>query len=103
MVLVSNVTEPLRASARPLISAPVSAVIDVRARMLPTNTELVPRVAELPICQKTSHGWAPLTRTTWLAEAVVRVEPIWKMKAASGFPCASSVSVPVRPIDEDAV
>src|ERR1700722_11084146 len=42
-------------------------------------------------------------RATWLAEAVVRVEPIWKMKTAFGSFCASRVSVPVSPIEEDAV
>src|ERR1700743_2397821 len=42
-------------------------------------------------------------RLTLLAEAVVRVEPTWKMKTAFGSPCASRGSVPVRPIDEDAL
>ncbi len=50
--------------------APVVAEIDVRARMLPTKVELVPSVAELPTCQYTLHGWAPLISTTRLAEAV---------------------------------
>jgi hypothetical protein len=30
--------------------------IDVKARMLPANTDDVPRVAELPICQNTLHA-----------------------------------------------
>jgi hypothetical protein len=42
-------------------------------------------------------------RATWLPEAVVRVEPTWKMKTAFGSPCAFRVSVPVSPIEEDAV
>ena len=37
MMFVSKVTEPLRASARPSMLAPVVTEIDVRARMLPTN------------------------------------------------------------------
>ncbi len=32
---------------------------------------------------------------TALADAVVRVEPIWNTQTALGSPCASSVSVPV--------
>ena len=59
-VSVSSVTAPLRASARPWTVTPVVTVIDVNARMLPTNTEPVPSVAELPTCQKTLHAWAPL-------------------------------------------
>ncbi|KJK57224.1 hypothetical protein UK12_17650 [Saccharothrix sp. ST-888] len=103
ILLVSSVTEPLRASARPSMLAPVVTVIDVRARMLPTKVELVPRVAELPICQKTLHGAAPLMRSTRLAEAVVRVDPTWKTQTALGLPPASSVSVPVNAIEEEAL
>ena len=51
IVLVSRVTAPLRASARPCSVAPVVIVIDVRARMLPTKAAPVPIVAELPTCQ----------------------------------------------------
>lgn len=50
-VLESNVTAALRASSRPLTVAPVLAVTEVRARIVPANTELVPSVAELPTCQ----------------------------------------------------
>ncbi len=97
MVLVSMVTAPLRARVRPSTNAPVFAVMDVRARMFPLKPVFVPRVAELPICQKTLQDWAPLIRATLLFEAVVRVEPIWKMKTAFGSPWASRVTVPVRP------
>ncbi len=83
--------------------APVVAVIDVRARMLPANVELVPSVAELPICQKTLQGEAPLIRTTRLAEAVVSVEPTWNTQTALGSPPASRVSVPVSPMEEEAL
>jgi hypothetical protein len=34
-----------------------------------------------------------------LADAVVRVEPLWKTKTALGSPWAFKVSAPVRPID----
>jgi len=51
MVLVSNVTAPLLASALPFSVAPVFSVIDANAKMFPLKTEYVPRVAELPTCQ----------------------------------------------------
>ncbi len=40
-------------------------------------------------------------RLTWLAEPVMSVEAIWKMKTALGSPCASSVTDPVRPRGPD--
>ncbi|MEY9943700.1 hypothetical protein ABH937_000756 [Kitasatospora sp. GAS1066B] len=97
MVLVSSVTAPLRARARPSITVPVCAAMEVRARMLPLKKELVPMVAELPTCQNTLQACAPLMRLTLLAEPVIRVEAIWKMKTALGSPWASSVTVPVSP------
>ncbi|MDQ0596259.1 hypothetical protein QF037_000604 [Streptomyces canus] len=76
--------------------APVVALIDSLARMVPTNEVLVPSVAELPTCQNTLHGDAPLTKLTVLfSAAVVRVEPIWNTQTALGLPWASRVSVPV--------
>jgi hypothetical protein len=51
-MLLSNVTAPFRASARPLSVAPVPSVTEVSATMFPLNVELVPRVAELPTCPK---------------------------------------------------
>jgi hypothetical protein len=53
--------------------------MDAKARMFPENVEEVPRVAELPICQKTLAGWAPLIRTTLLLVAVVSALAIWKI------------------------
>jgi hypothetical protein len=50
-VLLSKVTAPFCASSLPSTVAVVLAVIEVRARMLPWNCVVVPRVAELPICQ----------------------------------------------------
>ncbi|MEZ0011994.1 hypothetical protein ABH918_004046 [Kitasatospora sp. GAS206B] len=94
---MSSVTAPLRARARPSITVPVCAAMEVRARMLPLKKELVPMVAELPTCQNTLQACAPLMRLTLLAEPVIRVEAIWKMKTALGSPWASSVTVPVSP------
>ncbi|KRD21322.1 hypothetical protein ASE41_14635 [Streptomyces sp. Root264] len=78
-------------------------MIDWSAMMVPTKVELVPRVAELPTFQNTLQGCAPLTRMTLLAEAVVSVDPAWKMKTALGSPLALRVSAPVSPIDVEAV
>jgi hypothetical protein len=100
---VSIVTAPFRARARPSIWTPVVTVTDVSARIEPANVEYVPSVAELPICQKTLHAWAPLIKCTRLPVAVVSVDVTWKTQMASGSPSASSVSVPVNPIDEVAL
>ena len=83
---VSNVTAPFLASARPSRLTPVVIVIDVSAMMFPLKTEFVPRVAELPTCQKTLQAEAPLARTIWLPLPVVSVDAIWKMNTASGLP-----------------
>lgn len=49
--LVSNVTAPVWASARPVSDDPVVTVILTAARMFPRNVVPVPRVAELPTTQ----------------------------------------------------
>ena len=64
MVLVSNVTAPVRAKALPFSAAPVVSVTEAWARMVPLKIELVPRVAELPTCQKTLAACAPFRRIT---------------------------------------
>ena len=52
MVLVSIVTAPFRASARPSMVAPVvGREIEVNAMMVPLKVLAVPSVAELPTCQ----------------------------------------------------
>jgi hypothetical protein len=54
IVLVSNVTAPVRAQAAPqVISAPVFSVMLACARMSPVNDVVVPSVAELPTFQNT--------------------------------------------------
>jgi hypothetical protein len=76
IALVSIVTAALRARARPLTVAPVVRAMFVSARMLPLNAVVVPRVAELPTCQKMLQSCAPpRTRTDELL-AVVSVLPI---------------------------
>ena len=103
ILLLSSVTEPLRASARPSMFVPVVTLIEVRAMMVPTKVELVPRVAELPTCQNTLHAEAPFVRSTRLEEAVVRASGIWNTQTAFGFPAASRIRSPVSPTPAAAV
>lgn len=53
IVLESSVTAPLRARSCPCIVAPVVAVMEVKAKICPMKLLFVPKVAELPTCQKT--------------------------------------------------
>ncbi len=99
-VFVSRVTAPLIANSRPSTVASVVAVMSVSANRFPRKTELVPRVAELPTCQKTLHACVPLISATVLDDDVISVDPAWKTKTASGSPCASRVTVPDSAIDE---
>jgi hypothetical protein len=98
IVLSFSVTAPLIASTRPLTVAPLSSVIDVAARIVPTKLVVEPNVAELPTSQKTLHACAPFSSTTDADEAVVSVEPAWKMKTESASPPPSRVTAPVRPM-----
>ena len=97
MVLVSRVTAPFWASNRPLMVAPVVAVMDSDARTVPIRCEPVPSVAELPTCQNTLQAWPPPSTMTALFDAVMRVDAVWKMNTALGSPWVSSVKVPVIP------
>jgi len=101
-VIVSSimVTAAVSANRPPWHETPELAVMDASAMMVPTNEVLVPRVAELPTCQKTLQAWAPLIRTTEAAVAVVMVEPNWKTKRLLALFWPSSVSFPVRPPEE---
>lgn len=51
------------------------SVIEVNANIEPLNWLVVPKVAELPTCQKTWHACAPFSSTTWLPVAATKVEP----------------------------
>lgn len=95
IVLLSIVTAPVRAKARPTRLALVLRVMLASASTLPTKVVSVPIVAELPTCQNTLQPDAPLIRSTEALLAVVSVLPVWKTKTASGSPWASSVSAPV--------
>jgi hypothetical protein len=64
IVLESNVTAAVRAKALPFSAAPVKSETDAWARMVPLKMEFVPRVAELPTCQKMLDARAPPRRST---------------------------------------
>lgn len=51
IVLWIIVTAPFRANARPWSVAPFFSAIEVRAMIVPLKLVVVPKVAELPICQ----------------------------------------------------
>jgi hypothetical protein len=66
----------VRAYRPPFDVAPVLRVMELFAMIFPTKLVVVPKVAELPTCQKTLHGEAPLINDTLDPLAVVRVVPI---------------------------
>ena len=64
MVLPAIVIPPVLANALPSSVAPVLKVMDCIARIVPLKTEVVPKVAELPTCQKMLDADAPPLRIT---------------------------------------
>jgi hypothetical protein len=69
--------------------------------MVPLKIVVVPRVAELPTCQKIFLACAPPLRITWRPDVVVSVDAIWKMNTAFALPRASSVRSPDDIASED--
>ena len=63
--------------------------------MLPTNTDPLPSVAELPTCQNTLHSEAPLMSAIELPLLVMSVESVWKMNTAEGLFWPSSTNWPL--------
>jgi hypothetical protein len=100
--LSSSVTAAVWEKRPPSEVAPVAIATRAYASIVPTNVVPVPIVAALPTCQKTLQGCAPSSRKTVLFEAVIRVEPAWKMKTAFGSPPPFKVTVPVSPIPDAA-
>jgi hypothetical protein len=52
----NKVTAPVLARTRPVTATPFVSDADVEARMVPTNLDVVFKVAEELTCQKTLHG-----------------------------------------------
>ena len=86
MVLDCTVTDPVPppdpANNLPVTAAPLFTVMLTAARMFPLKLQVVPRVAELPTCQKTFFAWAPPLRTILVPGPMVSVDAILKMKTA---------------------
>ena len=66
LIIVSaiNVTEAVRDNALPFKDAPVAKVIPAYARIVPFILAVVPKVAELPTCQKMLEAFALPIRIT---------------------------------------
>ena len=96
MVLVSIVTAPLRAKARPDKLAPDAKVMLVSARILPANELFAPIVADSPTIQKTLQTPPPLVTKTDELVAVLRPPGIWIVQVAAVLPLASRTSCPVN-------
>ena len=64
--------------------------------MFPAKSVVVPKVAELPTCQKTLAPLPPFMNATEELLAVVRVLPIWKTKTEAGSARELRVSAPVN-------
>src|SRR5512147_524624 len=96
MVLVSSVTAPFRARARPDRLAPVARVTLVSARILPANELPAPMVADSPTIQNTLQTPPPLVTTTAELAAVLNPPGIWIVQVAAVSPWASSTSWPVN-------
>ena len=92
-VFVSIVIAAVSATALPDVVVLVVSVMLAIARMFPTNSVPVPRVAEVPTCQKTFDPQFGAVPTTTMDEllAVVSVLPIWKIQG----PAPVRDSVPV--------
>lgn len=76
--LSSKVTAPVSAMSEPSTDAPVWAVMDACANIIPLNADATPSDAEDPTCQMTLHSWAPFNNVTVAPAETVRLEPIWK-------------------------
>jgi hypothetical protein len=88
------VIEAPRANSPPTEVASAFAVIETAARMLPTISDPIPSVADVPIFQNTLQGCPPPVIVTADPMAVVSVEPIWKYHASLGEPVPTSVKTP---------
>lgn len=99
--LVSMVTAPLRARTLPVTFVPVCRAMLVSARILPTNVVFVPRVAELPTCQKSLQTCPPLMIDTVELLPVMRVLAILNIQTAAELPPPFSVRVPLSAADEE--
>ena len=100
-MLPAIVIDPVRASTLPSTVAPVFSVMDCIARTVPLKTLVVPKVAELPTCQKMLEAKASPLKMTLRPDVVVRVVAIWIIKTAFALPFASNVRSPDEIASDD--
>jgi hypothetical protein len=99
MVLLINVTAPLRAKALPLRVAALFMVMLWSAMIVPWNVVFVSRVAELVTCQNTLQLRPPPVKATDELGEVVIALPILNTQTSVALPLR--VSAPVNPaVDE---
>jgi hypothetical protein len=94
IIFASRVIAALAAKTFPSLIAPVVKVTLVEANIFPKNSVFVPRVAELPTCQKTLH--AEPRETTIELLAVVRELDILKTNNGFDIPKLFNTKVPVN-------
>ncbi len=94
-VLSCRVTAPLSAINDPETSAPVLALMEFCAKIMPVKAVSVQRVAEFPTCQTMLQSWSPFINVTAELELVVSVDPIRRTKRALVLPWAFRISLPV--------
>jgi hypothetical protein len=94
-LLVSSVTDPLKANTPPFEMAAVFNVTEIAAKMFPTKKLPVPKVAELPTCQYTLEGNAPPVSRMLEPVAVTKELPIRKYQTSLNEPVPASVKTPV--------
>ena len=92
--LPAIVMPPVLVKPLPSKLAPVLNVIDCIAKIVPFITDVVPKVAELPTCQKILEAEAPPLKITLRPDVVVSVDAICMIKTALAFPFASKVRSP---------
>jgi len=96
MFVLVKVTAAFLARTLPVIVAPESSVMDVKASKFPLKDVLAPNVAELVICQNIFLACAPFLRMTLppTPPTVVNADPTWNIQTAVESPCASRVKSP---------
>ena len=85
-VTAPDASPPAPANNLPFTAEPLFTVMDTAAKIFPLKMVVVPKVAELPTCQKIFFACAPPLKTMLVPGSVVSVEPILKMKTAFALP-----------------
>ena len=90
IVLASIVMAPVLVNALPVRVAPVLKEMDSIAMTVPLKSQVVPKVAELPTCQKILEADAPPAKITLRPDVAVNEDATCIIKTAFAFPFASN-------------